>query len=54
MTTVFVAKNPALHSKKTFFPSVELVFATIYKECVLSLTKQYSTITPFPDEYEKE
>ena len=33
---------------------IEPVFATIYKECVLSLTKQYSTITPFPDEYEKE
>jgi len=53
MTTVFAAKNRAPHSKKTFLPDKEPVFAVICKECVLLLTKQYSTITPLPDQHRK-
>lgn len=46
-TTVFVAKNCAPHDRKSFFPYEEPEFAAFYKGCVLSLTKQYYTITPF-------
>ena len=50
MTTVFAAKNRAPHSKKTFLPNKEPVFAVIHKEYVLLLTKQYSTIPPLPED----
>jgi hypothetical protein len=53
MATVFVVKNRAPHDKKPFFPDKEPEFTAIYKEYILLLTKQYYTITPFPDQDKK-
>lgn len=53
MATVFMVKNRTPHDKKPFFPDKEPEFTAIPKECVLSLTKQYYTITPFPDQDKK-
>ncbi len=47
MTTVFVVKNCAPHGASPSFPDKEPEFVTIYKVCVLLLTKQYYTRTPF-------
>ena len=54
MATVFVVKNRAPHGRKPFFADEEPEFTAIPKECALLLTKQYHTITPFPDQDKKD
>ena len=52
--TVFVVKNRAPHGRKPFFADEKPDFTAIPKECALLLTKQYYTITPFPDQDKKD
>ena len=54
MATVFVVKNRAPHGRKPFFADEKPDFTAIPKECALLLTKQYYTITPFPDQDKKD
>ena len=54
MATVFVVKNRAPHGRKPFFADEEPEFTAIPKECALLLTKQYYTITSFPDQDKKD
>ena len=54
MATVFVVKNRAPHGRNPFFADEEPEFTAIPKECALLLTKQYHTITPFPDQDKKD
>ena len=46
-------EKPRTSGRKPLFPDEEPEFTAIPKECVLLLTKQYYTITPFPDQDKK-
>ena len=47
-------EKPRTSWQKTFFADEKADFTAIPKECALLLTKQYYTITPFPDQDKKD